>query len=166
MKFFVVFAAVVAVSAAQFGGFIQSTRIPGFPRPTIPPPPPPRPTIQAILPNRVATNEQAAETISYQNEILPDGSYSHGFETNNGISAQAQGTPRDFGGNPPVVPVVSQGSFAWTSPEGQPIVITYIADENGYQPQGDAIPTPPPIPEAILRALDFIARNPPAPQKK
>lgn len=74
----VVFAAVVAVSAAQFGGFIQSTRIPGFPRPTIPPPPPPRPTIQAILPNRVATNEQAAETISYQNEILPDGSYSHG----------------------------------------------------------------------------------------
>lgn len=57
------------------------------------------------------------------------------FETNNGISAQAQGTPRDFGGNPPVVPVVSQGSFAWTSPEGQPIVITYIADENGYQPQ-------------------------------
>lgn len=59
----------------------------------------------------------------------------HSFETDNGIAAQAQGTPRDFGGNPPVVPVVSQGAFSWTSPEGVPISITYIADENGYNPQ-------------------------------
>lgn len=34
-----------------------------------------------------------------------------------------------------MVPVVSQGSFSWTSPEGVPVAITYVADENGYQPQ-------------------------------
>lgn len=61
--------------------------------------------------------------------------FHYSFETDNGIAAQAQGTPRNLGGNPPVVPVVAQGSFSWTSPEGVPVAITYVADENGYQPQ-------------------------------
>lgn len=33
-----------------------------------------------------------------------------------------------------------QGSFGWTSPEGQEIKISYTADEYGYHPTGDAIP--------------------------
>lgn len=57
------------------------------------------------------------------------------YETDNGIAAQEQGTPKNFGGNPPVIPDVAQGSYSWTSPEGQVISISYIADENGYQPQ-------------------------------
>lgn len=54
-------------------------------------------------------------------------------ETDNGISAQAQGTPRDFGGNPPNVATVIQGSFGWIS-DGKQISISYEADENGYRP--------------------------------
>ncbi|KAJ2946978.1 hypothetical protein O0L34_g16324 [Tuta absoluta] len=102
---------------------------------------------------------RSAEILKYGNDVNGDGSYSYFYETNNGIAAQEQGSPRNFGGNPPVAPAVAQGSFSWTSPEGVPVAISYVADENGYQPQGDAIPTPPPVPPQIARALEYIARN-------
>ncbi|KAI5631625.1 insect cuticle protein domain-containing protein [Phthorimaea operculella] len=102
---------------------------------------------------------RSAEVLKYGNDVNGDGSYNYFYETNNGIAAQEQGVPRNFGGNPPVAPAVAQGSFSWTSPEGVPVAISYVADENGYQPQGDAIPTPPPVPPQIARALEYIART-------
>lgn len=58
----------------------------------------------------------------------------YSYETSNGIAAQQEGVSRNFGGEPPLAAVVSQGSFSYTSPEGVPILITYTADENGFQP--------------------------------
>ncbi|XP_059059291.1 larval cuticle protein LCP-22-like [Achroia grisella] len=150
MKFVIIFAAFVAVASAQF--FSGAAR-----RPPSPPPQPPRPA----SPSRSSSSDQTANIIRYDNDVNPDGSYSYAVETDNGIAAQAQGTPRDFGGNPPIVPVVAQGSYSWVSPEGEQIAISYVADENGYQPQGNAIPTPPPVPAQIARALEYIAKNAP-----
>ncbi|CAK1604184.1 unnamed protein product [Parnassius mnemosyne] len=111
-----------------------------------------------VVANRAVSDSRYANILKYGNEINPDGSFSYYYETDNGIAAQAQGTPRNFGGNPPVIPDVIEGSFSWVSPEGQPIGISYVADENGYQPKGDAIPQPPEIPPQIARALDYIAK--------
>lgn len=58
---------------------------------------------------------------------------------------------------------VIQGSYSYTAPDGTPITITYVADENGFRAEGAHLPTPPPIPEAIQRSLALIAqtqRNP------
>lgn len=30
---------------------------------------------------------------------------------------------------------VAQGSAQWTAPDGTPIQLSYVADENGFQPQ-------------------------------
>ncbi|XP_034824815.1 larval cuticle protein LCP-22-like [Maniola hyperantus] len=123
----------------------------------------PVPFVPGVTAARVAADARSAETVKYGNEINPDGSYSYFYETNNGIAAQAEGVPRNFGGNPPVIPDVAQGSFSWYAPEGQVIAINWVADENGYRATGDAIPQPPPVPDQIARALAYVARSAPVP---
>ncbi|KAL1516639.1 hypothetical protein ABEB36_000524 [Hypothenemus hampei] len=75
-----------------------------------------------------------------------EGSYRYNYETANSISAEEQGEARGEGTH-------ARGSYSYISPEGERISITYTADENGFVPQGSHIPTPPPIPEAILKSL-------------
>lgn len=74
----------------------------------------------------------------------------HSYETGNGIKAQEQGEVKNKGSENEIQSV--QGSYSYTSPEGQVITLTYVADENGFQAQGDHLPTPPPIPEEVLKA--------------
>lgn len=54
----------------------------------------------------------------------------------------------------------SNGNAQWVSPEGERVTLTWVADANGYHPQGSHIPTPPPVPAAILRSLEWIRLHP------
>nr|CAD7199171.1 unnamed protein product [Timema douglasi] len=42
--------------------------------------------------------------------------------------------------------LVKQGSFSYTSPEGIPISLTYVADELGFRPEGSHLPVAPAVP--------------------
>ncbi|XP_023179465.2 cuticular protein 47Eg [Drosophila hydei] len=57
---------------------------------------------------------------------------------------------------------IVEGDSAFTSPEGEKVAIKYIANANGYQvlDAQPPLPTPPPIPEPILRAIDYIQQHP------
>ncbi|XP_013137470.1 PREDICTED: pupal cuticle protein 36-like [Papilio polytes] len=94
--------------------------------------------------------DAGAQILRLNNEINGD-SFSYDFETSNGIRADASGVATNG--------VQSQGSFAYKGDDGQDYSITYTADENGFQPQGAHLPTPPPIPEAILKSLEQNARD-------
>ncbi|XP_066597384.1 endocuticle structural glycoprotein SgAbd-4-like [Prorops nasuta] len=91
----------------------------------------------------------------------PDGSYSYSYETANGIHAQEEGhllksqDPKEKEDS-----IVVQGSYSYTADDGTPISVSYVADENGFQPKGDHLPVGPAIPPAILRALEYIAAHP------
>ncbi|XP_051174590.1 endocuticle structural glycoprotein SgAbd-4-like [Leptopilina boulardi] len=88
----------------------------------------------------------------------PDGSYSWKYETGNGIKAEESGQVKNAGSENAAVE--AQGSVSYKNNEGQEISLTYIANENGFQPEGAHLPTSPPIPAAIQRALEWIAANP------
>ncbi|XP_034110278.1 pupal cuticle protein 20 [Drosophila albomicans] len=94
--------------------------------------------------------------IKLESKINSDGSYKYEYETGNGIKAEEMGYLKNAGVEGAEALTV-EGSFSYSSPEGEQISLTYIADENGFQPQGDHLPTPPPIPIEIQEALDKIA---------
>jgi len=63
-----------------------------------------------------------------------DGSFSYFYSAADGTQAQAQGYVKNLGlsdGIEPASAQVIQGSYSYTSPEGTPITVRYIADENG-----------------------------------
>ncbi|KAL0132056.1 hypothetical protein PUN28_000078 [Cardiocondyla obscurior] len=90
-------------------------------------------------------------------DASPDGSYSYSYDTENGISVAETGQPKNIGPNQ--IESV-RGQYSYTAPDGTPIVVTYSADENGFVASGAHLPTPPPIPIAIQRALAYNAAHP------
>ncbi|XP_061393411.1 pupal cuticle protein Edg-78E [Musca vetustissima] len=81
------------------------------------------------------------------------GVFKYAYATSNGISVQAAGSPLE-----------SIGIYSYTSPEGVPIEVRYIADELGFHVVGRHLPRPPPIPDYILRSIEYIkAHSTPAP---
>lgn len=98
-----------------------------------------------------------------------DGSYSQSFESGNGIVVEEHGVLKNAGVKDAEAEEV-QGQYSYTAPDGTPILVRYIANENGFVAEGahlpvapvdtNVAPTPPPIPAAIQRALDWIAAHP------
>ncbi|KAG5675022.1 hypothetical protein PVAND_004962 [Polypedilum vanderplanki] len=96
-------------------------------------------------------NGPPIEILSYENVNNGDGSFKWSFQSANGIKAEEMGDVKNKGSENAIQTV--QGSYSYTSPEGNLIQITYTADEKGFSAVGDAIPTPVPLPEENLRAI-------------
>ncbi len=82
------------------------------------------------------------------------GNFRYNFETGDGVKQEASGTLKDiqvpvFGPDGSVTGSetgkgeVQTGSFSYPSPDGSIINVKWIADENGFQPQGDHLPVGP-----------------------
>ncbi|XP_072395438.1 cuticle protein 3-like [Diabrotica undecimpunctata] len=79
--------------------------------------------------------------------------WKYSYETGNGIQAEEAGYIKNLG-DEKHESVVQQGSVTYHDEHGHPVVLTYVADEHGFRAQGDHLPTPPPIPEAIQKSLE------------
>ncbi|EEZ99815.2 pupal cuticle protein 20 [Tribolium castaneum] len=90
--------------------------------------------------------------LKYVNDNDGSGNYYYAYETGNGIQAEERGHLKNAGSANKAES--AEGSFSYTGPDGQRYSIQYVADENGFRPVGAHLPTPPPIPEAILRSLE------------
>ncbi|XP_075166917.1 cuticular protein 49Ag [Haematobia irritans] len=104
----------------------------------------------------IATTSTTPATIINQVDVNnPDGSFNSSYETSNGIKVENVGymkkilVPRTETEDGQVIDeheeliLVQTGSYSYMDPEGNIITLRYVADENGFQPQGDHLPQPP-----------------------
>lgn len=75
------------------------------------------------------------------------------FETENGIQAEETGKIANKGSD--LEAMRAKGFFKYTGPDNKVYSIMYTADENGFVAQGNHLPTPPPIPDEILKSLNY-----------
>lgn len=63
------------------------------------------------------------------------------YETSDGTSAQEQAELKNVGSENEAISV--RGSFSFVGADGQTYTVNYIADENGFQPEGAHLPKSP-----------------------
>ncbi|KAE8739711.1 Cuticle Protein CPR RR-1 13 [Frankliniella occidentalis] len=104
----------------------------------------------------VLTKEGGAQIVEVSFDMDEPGRYLYHFKTNNGIAKMEQAALEKDAGK-------VQGSYEWTSPEGQNFKLEYVADELGFHPVAAHLPVAPAAPEipvAIQRSLEWNAAHP------
>merc|ERR1711955_55354 len=88
-----------------------------------------------------------------QNHDTEKQEYSFSYETENGIVVSESGVQKQFGDKPEDAGTVSQGKYSYPE-DSVTYTVTWVADENGFQAKGDHLPTPPPMPEHVVKLLN------------
>ncbi|XP_066941197.1 cuticle protein AMP2-like [Macrobrachium rosenbergii] len=82
-----------------------------------------------------------------------DGSFSYLFASDNGIETEVQGRPGSEGQSN------MQGYYLLPLESGGFARVEFVADESGFQPRSDVIPTPHPLPEHVHELLRIAERQ-------
>ena len=118
-----------------------------------------RPKNYYSSPTRASTRASAPSVVPILRSDVPaagvDGSYRFETETADGVLVSGTGAPTGPGGA-----VESSGTVAFTFPNGEPFLLTYVATaDGGFQPQSSWLPVAPknphPIPDFVLEQIRF-----------
>ncbi|KOB72939.1 Cuticular protein RR-1 motif 19, partial [Operophtera brumata] len=144
----IILAAFVAVCAAapQYGAFNRYNPYNVSPTPY-------NPSYNQYNQNyvRPRTGIERNAAILRSDSVVNEGGYQFAYDTENGIHAEETGVENNG--------IQAQGGYSYTGDDGQVYSVRYTAGANGFQATGAHLPTPPPVPEAIARALQENARD-------
>lgn len=60
------------------------------------------------------------------------------YETSDGVSRSEQAELKNVGTEEEAISV--RGTVTWVAADGQTYTLNYVADENGFQPEGEHLP--------------------------
>ncbi|XP_065360005.1 larval cuticle protein 65Ab1-like [Calliphora vicina] len=87
-----------------------------------------------------APAEHGAEIVRQESDVQPE-SYNFVSETSDGTHKSEEGHLKDVGTEHEAI--VVHGSYSWVDEKtGEKFTVTYVADENGFQPEGAHLPKP------------------------
>ncbi|XP_062134009.1 flexible cuticle protein 12-like [Drosophila sulfurigaster albostrigata] len=96
----------------------------------------------ASLINAASVNPDAdAQVLRYDADNIGTDGFKYGYETSNGISVQEEGQLQNAGSENEAISV--RGQYQYTGPDNIVYQVSYVADENGFQPQGAHLPVAP-----------------------
>ncbi|KAM7356045.1 larval cuticle protein 65Ag1-like [Cochliomyia hominivorax] len=85
-------------------------------------------------------HHEEATILKSESEVGPE-SFQYAYATSDGVEAEAQGKLKNVGTEEEAI--VVKGSFSFVADDGQTYTVNYVADENGFQPQGAHLPVAP-----------------------
>ena len=80
------------------------------------------------------------------------------YEAGNGIAAEERGAIKNLGQLDNEINTV-QGYFSYPGTDGRQYLVSYTADERGFLASGAHLPTSPPLPDAIVKALENLPKD-------
>ncbi|XP_021207426.1 endocuticle structural protein SgAbd-6-like [Bombyx mandarina] len=90
------------------------------------------------------------QILKYENVNSGRGSYKFGFGQSDGTRFEQEGALKNEGQEHESLSV--RGQFSWVGPDGVTYTVTYVADEDGYQPEIEQGPGGA-LPSSILSSL-------------
>ncbi|XP_073838770.1 larval cuticle protein 65Ag1-like [Musca autumnalis] len=81
-----------------------------------------------------------SDLVRLESEVGPE-SFQYAFETSDGTKSEAEGHLNNQGTEQEGIAV--RGSYSFVADDGQTYTVEYVADENGFQPQGAHLPVAP-----------------------
>jgi len=79
-----------------------------------------------------------AVILKYENDNIGVDGYKFAYETSDGVSRSEQAELKNPGTEQEALSV--RGTITWIAADGVQYTLNYIADENGFQPQGEHLP--------------------------
>ncbi|XP_017470791.1 PREDICTED: larval cuticle protein 8-like [Rhagoletis zephyria] len=84
-----------------------------------------------------APPQQQVEIVRQDSDVQPEG-YRFGYATSDGTQHDEEGQLKNVGSEDEAI--VVRGSYSFVGDDGQTYTVNYVADENGFQPQGAHLP--------------------------
>ncbi|KAH8342308.1 hypothetical protein KR059_000713 [Drosophila kikkawai] len=94
----------------------------------------------ALFAVALAAPAEDVQIVRADSDVGPE-NFSFAWETSDGQKADAAGELKNIGSENESLAV--RGSFSFVADDGQTYTVNYIADENGFQPQGAHLPVAP-----------------------
>ncbi|XP_071552015.1 cuticle protein AM1159-like isoform X1 [Panulirus ornatus] len=92
-------------------------------------------------------SEKDATIIVDEREDLGDGNFNYRYETSNKIYESRTGTPGVAGQSN------MDGVISFVFPDGTPAELSFVANDHGFQPSSNLLPTPHPFPDFVYEQL-------------
>ncbi|XP_005190117.1 larval cuticle protein 65Ag1 [Musca domestica] len=94
----------------------------------------------ALFAVALAAPRPDAEVLKNESDVGPEG-FNYAYATSDGVEGQASGQLKNVGTEEEAI--VVKGSFTYVGDDGVTYSVNYVADENGFQPQGAHLPVAP-----------------------